>query len=84
MSGLSMNEMKVLDNRQLGKRIYDALSRTDQIRLEINFNPRSLEQIILELGELYRESAEDIELDDDVKHEDLQIFAGFFLDDEDE
>jgi hypothetical protein len=84
MSGLSMNEMRAMDDRQLGERIYDSLSKTDQILLEINFNPLSLEQTILSLGELYREAAEEAEMDDDVEHEDFQIFAGFFLDDEDE
>jgi hypothetical protein len=84
MSGLSMNEMRVMDDRQIGKRIYDSLSKTDQRLLEIKFNPLSLEQLILRLGELYREGAEEAELDDDVEYEDFQIFAGYFLDDEDE
>ncbi|MFJ9304726.1 hypothetical protein [Bacillus toyonensis] len=83
MSGLSMNEMRAMDDHQIGKRIYDSLSKTDQILLGIEFNPLSLEQTILRLGELYREAAEEVEMDDDVEYEDLQIFAGFFLDDED-
>ncbi|UOE53510.1 hypothetical protein [Cytobacillus oceanisediminis] len=85
MSGLSMNEMRAMDDRQIGKRIYDSLSKNDQILLEIKFNPQSLEQLILELGELYREAAKEVEMDDDdVEYEDLQIFAGFLLEDEDE
>ncbi len=83
MSGLSMNEMRAMDDHQIGKRIYDSLSKTDQILLGIEFNPLSLEQTILRLGELYREAAGEVEMDDDVEYEDLQIFAGFFLDDED-
>ncbi|MDT9025095.1 hypothetical protein [Rossellomorea yichunensis] len=85
MSGLSMIEMKAMDDHQIGKRIYDSLSKTDQLRLEIEFNPLGLEQTILKLGELYREAAEDLAMDDDdVKFEDFQIFAEYFLDDEDE
>jgi hypothetical protein len=85
MSGLSMNEMRAMDDRQIGERIYDSLSKNDQILLEIKFNPQSLEQLILELGELYREAAKEVEMDDDdVEYEDLQIFAGFLLEDEDE
>jgi len=84
MSGLSMNEMRAMDDRQIGKKIYDSLSKKDQIRLEIKFNHQSLEQILLELGKLYRDAAEVAELDDDVEYEDFQIFAGFLLEDENE
>ena len=59
-------------------------NRKDQRLLEIKFNHQSLEQLILELGKLYREAAEEAELDDEVGHEDFQIFAGYFLEDEDE
>jgi hypothetical protein len=80
-----MTEMRVMDDGQIGKLIYDSLSKTDQILLEIEFNPLSLKQTIWRLGELYREAAEELEMDDDdVEFEDLQIFASFFLDDEDE
>ncbi|WRP07366.1 hypothetical protein U9J35_04140 [Rossellomorea aquimaris] len=81
---LSMNEMRALDDRQIGQKIYDSLSKEDQKRIEIKFNYQSLDQIHLELGELYRETAEEVELDDDVGHEDFQVFAGFLLEDEDE
>lgn len=86
MSGLSMNEMKAMDDCQIGKRIYDALSKKDQILLEINFNSLSLEQTLLKLGGLYRETAEEAKMDneDDVENENFQIFAGFFLEDDDE
>lgn len=81
---LSMNEMRAMDDRQIGKKIYDSLSKKDQRRLENKFNHLSPEQPILELGELYREAAEEAELDDHVEYEDFQIFAGYFLEDEDE
>jgi hypothetical protein len=81
---LSMNEIRALDNHQIGQKIYDSLSKKDQIRLESKFYNQSLDQITLELGELYREAAELVELDDDVEHEDFQVFAGFLLEDEDE
>ncbi|WP_077358972.1 hypothetical protein [Virgibacillus halodenitrificans] len=81
---LSMNEMKAMDDRQIGKKIYDSISKKDQRLLEIKFNHQNLEQLILELGGLYREAAEEAELDGDVGYEDFQIFVGFFLEDEGE
>lgn len=81
---LSMNEMRALDDRKIGKKIYDSLSKKDQRLLENKFNHQNPEQLILELGELYREVAEEAELDADVGYEDFQIFAGYFLEDEDE
>jgi hypothetical protein len=85
MSGLSMNEMRAMDDRQIGKGIYDSVSKKDQILLEIEFNHISLDQLFLELGGLYRQGAEEAEMDDDdMEYEDFQIFAGYFLEDEDE
>jgi hypothetical protein len=85
MSGLSMKEMRVMDDSQIGKMIYDSLTKTDQIKIKDSFHDLDLKGIKVELGKLYREAYyNDEDEDDDVENEDFQIFAGYLLDDDDD